>query len=107
MTQQVGGGNYMELNTMLQGPKGEDFKNIDLDHTVKLMQAKGFQIIDKKEEFKEDRFLDVGAVVYYLRMVSWQIQDFSVEKYEDRLKIIHNKCLDQGCFKVTKQRFFV
>ncbi len=32
---------------------------------------------------------DVGAIVYYLKAVPWEIPDFSVEKYFDKLQEIH------------------
>ena len=35
-------------------------------------------------------FDDVGAVVYFLRLVVWIVPGFSVERFEDRLRELHD-----------------
>ncbi len=35
------------------------------------------------------RFDDIAAVVFYLKAVSWSIPEYSLEKYRDRLRALH------------------
>jgi hypothetical protein len=49
----------------------------------------------------------VGAIVYQLKAVPWQIPDFSVERYLDRLKAIHTKIQRDGYVDVLEHRFFI
>ncbi len=53
------------------------------------------------------RFYDVGAIVYYLKAISWQIPDFSVEKYFDRLEAIQAVIDKQEYIDFTRHRFLI
>jgi hypothetical protein len=33
-------------------------------------------VLEQKEEFPVSRFFDIGAIVYYLMAIPWQIPDF-------------------------------
>ncbi|GMR68887.1 class I SAM-dependent methyltransferase [Bacillus sp. MN7755] len=68
LTQQVGGLDCAELNEL---------------------QENGFTILEAKEEFPFQRFYDIGAIVYYLKAIPWQIPDFTVERYFEELYRIH------------------
>ncbi len=37
-----------------------------------------------------DRFADVAAIIYYLRLVSWAVPEFTVERFEGRLRELHD-----------------
>jgi hypothetical protein len=52
-------------------------------------------------------FHDVGAMVYYLRKVIWMVPDFSVEKYRDRLRELHEQIRAEGPFVSTVRRFLI
>jgi hypothetical protein len=52
-------------------------------------------------------FFDVGAMVYYLRKVIWMVPDFSVEKYHDRLRDLHEHIRAEGSFVSTVRRFLI
>jgi SAM-dependent methyltransferase len=45
----------------------------------------GLEVVDVRYEELPMVFNDVGAVVYFLRLVVWIVPDFSVDKYCDRL----------------------
>ena len=34
---------------------------------------------------------DINAIVYYLKIVSWEIPDFTIQKYFDKLWEIHKQ----------------
>ncbi len=41
------------------------------------LEANGFEIVQGKEETPVTRFMDIGAVVFFLKAVSWQVPDRS------------------------------
>lgn len=60
-----------------------------------------------KEEFPATRFYDVGALVYYLKVVEWQVPGFTVEQYDAHLRRIHEHIQQVGFFTVNVHRFFI
>ncbi len=49
----------------------------------------------------------MGAIVYYLKAVSWEIPDFSVDRYFDKLVEIHTLIQSDGYVDVPFHQFFV
>ncbi len=66
-----------------------------------------FQIVDAREEYPVTRFYDVGALVYYLRVVEWQVPGFTVERYAQKLREVHHFIIANGCFEVPSHRFLI
>ncbi len=56
----------------------------------------GFDIIDYQEAEPATRYRDIGAVVYCLLHIPWIVTDFSLERYEARLRRIHEQILRDG-----------
>lgn len=106
VTQQVGGLNDCELNVWLCSDPAQ-YSNWSLRVAVEQLQEAGLTILDAKDDISLTRFYDVGALVYYLKVVNWQIPDFTVEKYFDRLEMIHNLIEEKGYIDITKHRFLI
>ena len=49
------------------------------------LEAAGFSILDSQEAFRPIRFWDVGALVWFARIIPWEFPGFSVEKCRERL----------------------
>ena len=107
ITQQVGEQNCIGLNEALQSKPEFSFSQYTLDRAVKQLETSGLKILDRKEEFPATDFMDIGAVVYYLKAISWQVSDFTIEKYYDYLGEIHNTILEKGKFTVKAHRFYI
>ena len=107
ITQQVGEKDNIKINEDLRtGYKPEE--NIwNLDQASRKLVDAGFKIVEMKEEFPISRYYDVGALVYHLKAIPWQIEDFSVEKYYDKLKRIHKIIKKNGFYDVNAHRFFI
>jgi len=45
--------------------------------------------------------------VYFLRLVVWIVPDFSVERYRDRLRALHDQIVHDGAFTTTASRFLI
>jgi SAM-dependent methyltransferase len=108
MTQQVGNRNDIGIRTLLEAPDATVIEEWDdLNKAVSDLEEAGFHILKKLEEIYPQRFYDIGAIVYQLKAVPWQIPDFSVEGYFDRLKAVHDQILLDGFVDVMNHRFFI
>jgi SAM-dependent methyltransferase len=107
VTQQVGGRDNVRLNQLLGTQSEHEFDGWALDHAVRHLEAAGLRIVDCREEFPETVVSDVGAVVYYLKAIPWQIADFSVERYREPLAALHDRIQADGSLVLTSHRFFV
>ena len=78
-----------------------------MDVAVANARNAGLDVIDAREETLPVIFFDVGAVVYFLRKVIWTVPDFSVERYRDRLRLLHEQIERDGSFTSHSRRFLL
>jgi hypothetical protein len=71
------------------------------------LKAAGLQVVDGLEAFPPTRFYDIGALIFYLKAVPWQIEDFSVETHRVQLYDIHLLIEQQGWLEVGGHRFLI
>jgi SAM-dependent methyltransferase len=107
VTQQVGGQQYYELNDLLGVPDRIGARRWNLTFAVRQLEADGLRILDAREEFPESVFRDIGAVAYYLKAVPWQIPDFTIEGYRNRLRTVHERIAREGGLRVHGHSFFI
>jgi SAM-dependent methyltransferase len=107
LTQQVGGRNCIRINELLQEKVNFMYSYWTRDLITSKLAGGGFEILTVMEEFPPLEFFDIGALVFYLRLVSWQIDDFTVEKYHSRLMAIHQEIQSNGPLKVNEHRILV
>jgi hypothetical protein len=65
------------------------------------------EVVDLRSELLRTIFNDVGAVVYFLRLVVWIVPDFSVERYRARLLALHHRIREEGPFVAHAARFLI
>ena len=106
ITQQVGGQNNVQLNALL-GSAPFPFHDWTVANASHALAQAGLAIADQREEFPQTVFADIGAVVFYLRIISWQIPGFSVEAYHDRLWALHQRMQEQGRLVIESHRFLI
>lgn len=107
LTQQVGGLDCAVLNEQFGSPLNSEFASWSLEAACSELEENGFTILDAKEEFPFQRFYDIGAIVYYLKAIPWQIPDFTVERNYEELYRIHEIILQKGYFDVKQHRFII
>jgi SAM-dependent methyltransferase len=105
LTQQVGGGNLIELMDSF------DVKEKWPDNTLKIVRQKmqdvGFHI-ERAEEWKgKVKFLDIGAVVYFLKAIPWIVDNFSVDSHLEYLRKLQENLEREGKLEFTYARFLV
>ena len=107
ITQHVGAENDRELVKLLCGniplPFPEQYLHIAEE---KLRQA-GFQILEGQECHRPYDFFDVGALVWFARIIQWEFPDFSVDTHLDRLFDAQKIIDTQGLIHATTHRYFV
>jgi len=107
ITQQVGSNNDYELNRYLGDFSEEEHANWNLDYAVNELQDAGLTILEKKDDTPKTRCFDIGAIIYYLLAIPWQIPDFSVEKYREKLFELHLEILEKEYIELTSTRFLI
>ena len=85
ITQQVGAENDRELVELLCGQTDLPFPDQYLKITIDRFSQTGFEILDGRECFRPIRFFDVGALVWFARIIAWEFPGFSVDGCVDRL----------------------
>jgi SAM-dependent methyltransferase len=106
VTQQIGGRDDERINEVLGGPPHE-YADWLLDAAVAELEDAGLVVEAQAEAFPETHFFDIGALVYYLKVISWQMPGFTVEGYRDGLRRIHAMIRADGRFSVASHRFLI
>lgn len=106
LTQQVGSDDCAELNEALHAPPAYR-ATWNVDTAVDALAAAGLAVIDVRQEWPSFTFYDIGALVYQLRAVPWQVRDFTVDRYNDALRRIDDRIRTHGAFRVHAHRFLV
>ena len=95
-----------ELNEQFDTPLNSAFASWSLEAACNELQENGFTILEAKEELPFQRFYDIGAIVYYLKAIPWQISDFTVEGIM-RNYIVYMKSSCKRYFDVKQHRFII
>ena len=107
ITQQVGAENDRELVSLLLGelplPFPAQYAHIA---QAQFLQA-GFSILDVQEYFSAIRFFDVGALVWFARIIEWEFPGFSVDDCTDALLNAQRLLDDNGVIEGRTHRFLL
>jgi SAM-dependent methyltransferase len=106
LTQQCGGTNFLELNDLLGVPR-PSYEPWCLESAQAQLQSAGFEQVSGREQVHTTLFRDIGAVVYYLRTVPWQVPDFTVAKHLESLREMHRQIETSGALKIGAHHFLV
>jgi SAM-dependent methyltransferase len=107
-SQQVGPASVFALVEFFLGPLPEEVRRTrHPDDARTAAEAAGLEVVDLRAESLRTEFFDVGAVVYFLRKVIWMVPDFTVEKYRDRLRALHEHIGREGPFVAHTTRFLI
>ena len=99
ITQQVGAENDRELVELLCGHTDLPFPDQYLKIISDQFSQTGFEILDGRECFRPIRLYDVGALVWFARIIEWEFPGFSVERCQDQL--LHAQAIldEEGCIE--------
>lgn len=85
ITDQVGENNDRELVELLLPGTPKPFHGLNLSDQEKAFKEAGFSLERGEEAYRPIRFFDVGALVWFARIIEWEFPDFSVDMCKDRL----------------------
>lgn len=97
ITQQVGAENDRELVELLCGKTEMPFPEQYLSITSQKFRNAGFKILEGSECLRPIKFFDVGALVWFARIIQWEFPHFSVDACLDRL-LNAQKILEENNF---------
>jgi SAM-dependent methyltransferase len=106
LSQQIGPHSMREVTEFLMGPQTSTSPRSPELAREKATTA-GLRVDGLKMESLRATFADVGAVVFFLRLVVWIVPDFSVERYRDRLTAMHHEIMMNGPFVSHATRFLI
>ena len=89
LTQQVSGNDLADLDSFFDTKCS--YPNNMLESVKKEAMKVGLKIKKGEEWSGFVRFLDVGAIVYFLRSVPWVVKGFSVDTHIDYLTTLQNR----------------
>jgi len=106
LTQQVGSADCAGINEALAAPRAYD-TTWDAATAADAVTAAGLDVIEVREEWPLFTFYDIGALVFQLRAVPWQVPDFTVHRYDSALRRIDEQIRAHGEFSVHSHRFLL
>ena len=106
LSQQVGPHSVRELSEFMLGPLPSGSKR-DPELARRAAQAAGLVVEDLRHERLRTVFYDVGAVVYFLRLVVWIVPGFTVQRFSARLRALHEQIERDGSFVAYATRFLI
>ena len=107
LTQQVGSQDCIQLNQFLNAPLADVAASWTLEKVVNEFEDAGFHIERAEEALLASHFYDIGAVVFFLKIIEWQIPDFTPQLYHDRLLAMHHHIEETGAFEAKAHRFLI
>lgn len=106
LSQQVGPRSVGELTHYLMGPQPISWaRDPALARTA--AETAGLVVTDLRHERLRTEFHDIGAVVFFLRLVVWIVPGFTVDRYRDRLGALHRHIQETGPFVAHATRFLI
>lgn len=107
LTEQVGGDNDRELVDMVLPGTEKPFPHLNLAEQRQVFEGAGFHILRGEEAYRPILFYDIGAFVWFARVIEWEFPGFSVEKCFDRLLAMQRELERNGKIEGTIHRFLL
>jgi SAM-dependent methyltransferase len=105
--QHVGPASPGELIEYFIGPQPDAWALREPEADRAGAEAAGLEVVQLKLERQRQEYFDVGAVVYFLRKVIWAVPGFSVQRFEHRLRELHERIEAEGPFVAYASRILV
>ncbi len=107
ITQQVGSENDRELVEAVLPGTAKPFPDHNFPEQKKAFEDAGFELLQSGEVFRPIRFYDVGALVWFARIIEWEFPGFSVDRCFDRLLKLQDTVEREGMISGTIHRFLI
>lgn len=106
ISQQVGAHTVRELAEAMMGPlPNTSTRGAELGRRG--AEGAGLVVERLEQERPRTAFYDIGAVVYFLRLVVWIVPDFTLERYRPQLRRLHEHIVEHGAFETAASRYLL
>ncbi|MGX7015147.1 class I SAM-dependent methyltransferase [Vagococcus silagei] len=107
ITQQVGDMNGVNLASRLIPNYQKDDFTLHLSSVVRELRENQFDVFEQFEAYPIQKFFSMDALIYYVRTISWEFPNFSVETHMDELMSLQEELLRTGYIYNQEHRFMV
>lgn len=107
LTQQVGGRNNRTLSERLIPGFQPPFSDWGLEYAMGQAKSAGFSVLKFGESFPALQFFDVGAVVYYAKIILWEFPGFTVDGCLEGLTACQKELEETGAVHSAEHRFYL
>lgn len=107
ITQQVGCKNNESLSKKIIKDFEPKFKDNDLKNRLKELKENDFEIIFKEEYFPYLHFFDVGAIVYFAKIIEWEFPNFTVDSCFNELCDLQKELNQKSYIESLEHRFII
>ncbi|MCL1820033.1 MAG: class I SAM-dependent methyltransferase [Oscillospiraceae bacterium] len=107
ITQQVGNKNCCEFEQRLNSGFISHSSSHTINNYTDTLIEMGHQIIKTGEVQYSVKFFDVGALVYYAKIVVWNFPGFSVKTHTDKLFDCQKEIAETGFLQGTGHCFYI
>lgn len=106
LTQQVGGDDDRELVVELGG-RAPACAGMTLHDWPEQLETAGLRVTRLEEARDQKTFGDIGALVYYVRAISWLVPGFSLATHRAQLLALHERITRSDGLPVTRHRLLI
>jgi SAM-dependent methyltransferase len=107
VNQQVGAENDRAFVELLCGKMEQPFPEHYAAKAAEAFERQGFTILRQEECFAPMRFYDVGALVWFARIIEWEFPGFSVDTHIQNLWNAQKLLEEKGCIEGNAHRFLL
>ena len=90
-------------------PENRDFPYSEhyLSVRQREISEQGFEILESGETFQPIKFFDVGALVWFAKIIEWEFPNFSVERHLENLYKVQEIIDKNGKVEGKIHRFYI
>lgn len=107
ITQQVGEDNDRELVELLLPGSKKSFLGMNRKNQKLKFEKAGFEVLMSDEAFKPIEFYDIGALVWFARIIEWEFVGFSVNRCFEQLLKAQEILEQEGCIGGNIHRYLL
>ncbi len=108
ITQQVGAYNDRELVNLLYGENAPvPFPEQTLEKARAKFEKAGFSIENAMEHFGSIRFFEIGALVWFSRIIEWEFPAFSVDEFLPQIECAQRQIEENSSVSGRTHRFLL
>jgi len=107
ITQQVGSKDGKEFARMLNDDFVYNVPGHSMENYTNTLSSLGYKILQSDESEYSTKFYDVGALVFYAKIIAWEFPRFCVETHFDKLLECQRMVEEKGYLQGTGHRFLI